>query len=285
MTILVTGSTRGLGLAAATRLASEGAEVVVHGRTADTVNQIAADLGGTPLTLDLADLALVKAAAEEMPAPDVVVANAGLQRTGSPTFTPQGVESTHAANVLGHVTLIETLLARTHRPRRITLLGSGTHDPGQRTGLPHPDESLDVEAIAGGSISSGLRRYSTSKLHTTALAPAWARAHPEVHWTAFDPGLMLETGLARDHGRVVQLAMRALGPVLRRLPFSSSVERSAEALTRLVAEDAPSFPNGEVVSYRFQPAPRSARAADPEYQDALLAALRAQVDAHVNSRA
>lgn len=276
MRILVTGATRGLGLATATALASSGVDVIVNGRTPATVNRVAADIGATPLVFDLTDLQQVQAIGEEMEVPDVVIANAGLQFSGAPGFTPVGVETTHAANVLGHVVLIETLLARERRPARIILLSSGTHDPAQHTGVPRPDESLDIEAIAGGSIASGMRRYSTSKLHATALAPAWARVNPDVHWTAFDPGLMLGTGLARDHGRLTRGIMRAVGPALRLLPFASTVGRSSQALARLALDEPAPFISGEVVSYRFQAAARSKTAADPQYQDALLAALRAQ---------
>ena len=43
--VLVTGSTRGIGLAIAKRLAAAGAQVGVHGRSAETTNAVAAEIG------------------------------------------------------------------------------------------------------------------------------------------------------------------------------------------------------------------------------------------------
>ena len=44
---LVTGSTRGIGRAIAERLAAAGATVVVHGRSADTCADVAAEIAGS----------------------------------------------------------------------------------------------------------------------------------------------------------------------------------------------------------------------------------------------
>jgi 3-oxoacyl-[acyl-carrier protein] reductase len=52
-TALVTGATRGIGLAIAQALAGEGVRVAVVARTAEDVERVARDIGGIPITADL----------------------------------------------------------------------------------------------------------------------------------------------------------------------------------------------------------------------------------------
>ena len=195
MRVLVTGATRGLGLATARTLARRGADVVVSGRDPDAVARVAGEIGGTPVVLDLARPTHVRELAAELPALDAVVANAGVQFAGAPTFTADGVEETLAINVLGHVVLLDALMAGPTPPSEVVLLGSGTHLPGEVPFIPDPVEDLDLGALARGEAAaeSGPQRYSTSKLHTTALTGAYARAYPDTFWTCYDPGLMTDT--------------------------------------------------------------------------------------------
>lgn len=87
---LVTGSSRGLGLAMASGLADAGARVVLHGRDTERLVAAAAGIGErtgrTPATttFDVTDPAAVAEAAaallEQHGTPDVLVNNAGIQR-------------------------------------------------------------------------------------------------------------------------------------------------------------------------------------------------------------
>jgi NAD(P)-dependent dehydrogenase (short-subunit alcohol dehydrogenase family) len=275
MRILITGSTRGLGLATARSLAHRGADVVVSGRSPDAVSAVAKEIDGTPLVLDLARPEQVLAAVAELPALDAVIANAGVQFAGPPTFTQHGIEETLAINVLGHVALLDALMAGPNPPSLAVLLGSGTHVPGDWPGIPAPIEDLDLVALARGEAAadSGMRRYSTSKLHTTALTGAYARACPATHWICYDPGLMTGTGLTRGRPAWQQQLYRSVGrPLTALLPFAITAEKSGGTLSSLVLN--PSGPSGGVIAYHRGFGDRSARAADPAYQDALLAASR-----------
>ncbi|MFC3476766.1 SDR family NAD(P)-dependent oxidoreductase [Halobacterium litoreum] len=88
-TALVTGSTRGIGAGTARRLADEGADVVVTGRTVEDGEAVAAEITeGTPGTAEFvrADMrdpddiaALVEATVEEYGGLDVLVNSAGVQ--------------------------------------------------------------------------------------------------------------------------------------------------------------------------------------------------------------
>lgn len=78
---LVTGGGRGIGAAIASRLAGEGAQVIVTGRTRAEVEGVAAAIGGTALVADLGDRASADGlldAARAIGRIDVLVNNAGM---------------------------------------------------------------------------------------------------------------------------------------------------------------------------------------------------------------
>ena len=90
-TILVTGSSRGIGLQLATGLAEAGARVILHGRNADTLAAAAASLQAAghaveTANFDLTDPDAVKAGVADIEArfgvPDILVNNAGIQIRG-----------------------------------------------------------------------------------------------------------------------------------------------------------------------------------------------------------
>lgn len=77
-TALVTGAASGIGAVCARRLASSGARVVVLDVRSDDAKQIAAEIGGEALVVDLADPVMVESAMDGLEA-DIVVNNAGVQ--------------------------------------------------------------------------------------------------------------------------------------------------------------------------------------------------------------
>ena len=84
-TTLVTGGTRGIGRAIAARLLEEGHRVIITGKDEPGLLQAAAELGVTPMQVDLADRASIHAmlrrVATEVGRIDVLINNAGVTDT------------------------------------------------------------------------------------------------------------------------------------------------------------------------------------------------------------
>jgi hypothetical protein len=102
--------------------------------------------------------------------------NAGLQFTHRAT-SADGFEATFAVNHLGHYLLTHRLVGALVPPARIVFVGSGTHDPAERTGMPHPNyrgaRALADATADGGDADPGRfgrQSYSTSKLCNVLFA-------------------------------------------------------------------------------------------------------------------
>ncbi len=131
--VLVTGATSGLGKETARALASAGARVIITGRDDDKLAAAVADLGDgvEPLTLDLADLASVRAAADvvagRLDRLDVLVNNAGVMACPL-SRTADGFEAQFGTNHLGHFLFtarLVPLLAASDAPRVVNLSSAG----------------------------------------------------------------------------------------------------------------------------------------------------------------
>jgi short-subunit dehydrogenase len=113
--VLVTGSSSGIGAAAARRLGAAGAELVLHGRDPDRLAAIAAETGGTVVSGDLSDAAGARAVARAAMAVsgrvDVLVSNAGVGWAGPlGEMTDADVARLVAVNLLAPVELTRELL-------------------------------------------------------------------------------------------------------------------------------------------------------------------------------
>ncbi|GAA2663139.1 MULTISPECIES: SDR family NAD(P)-dependent oxidoreductase [Actinosynnema] len=79
-TAVVTGASAGIGEATARRLAAEGFHVVLGARRLELIQNIAAQVNGTAIELDVTDAASVAALVEAVPEVRVLVNNAGGAR-------------------------------------------------------------------------------------------------------------------------------------------------------------------------------------------------------------
>lgn len=174
----ITGSTDGIGLAAARLLLQQGHSVVVHARSEERGRPVVDELddqGDVRLVVgDLADLEEVGDLADAIGQVDVLVHNAGLYLRAPGPVSAQGYELTFAVNVLAPAVL--TLLLRDHVRQRLVFLGSGLAAKGR----------VDPEALGGATDPD--RAYADSKAADVLLALAWARRLPGLRVGAVDPG-------------------------------------------------------------------------------------------------
>ncbi|MFY1671788.1 3-hydroxybutyrate dehydrogenase [Plantactinospora sp. WMMB334] len=107
-TALVTGGGSGIGRACAVRLAAAGAKVTVVDRNTDRAEEVAAEIGGQAVGLDLA----VPEAAERIdPALDIVVNNAGLQHVAPlDEFPPERFDYLHRVMVTAPFLIVRRAL-------------------------------------------------------------------------------------------------------------------------------------------------------------------------------
>jgi NAD(P)-dependent dehydrogenase (short-subunit alcohol dehydrogenase family) len=253
-TVIITGANAGLGLECARAVLALDASwhVVLAVRNPDLGAAAIAELGApercSVIRVDLASLASVGEftaafAAAGLPPLHAVVCNAGLQ-TVDAKFTVDGVEMTFGVNHLGHFALVDDLVEQLHAPARIVVVASGTHDPKKVTGMPSP-KYTSAEELAhptADAPANGRLRYTTSKLCNVLFAYELDRRLGQgakgITVTAFDPGLMPSSGLARDYSPPMRVVWRIVGPLLRLLPNVNSLQTSGRRLAALAVDPA-----------------------------------------------
>ena len=178
--IFITGSTDGLGRAAARTLIDEGHKVVLHARSrerASALDDLASRAAGVVVG-DLSSAAETRSIAAQVNAigkMDAVIHNAGISSTMDRSPTPEGHPTILAVNMLAPY-MLTTLI---ERPRRLVYLSSSMHRGGAAS-------LADIGWTDRRWNSS--QAYSDSKLYVTALAFAVARYWPGVLSNAVDPG-------------------------------------------------------------------------------------------------
>jgi NAD(P)-dependent dehydrogenase (short-subunit alcohol dehydrogenase family) len=299
-TLILTGPTRGLGLATARALLRRDPEatLILTGRDEVALATLARRLGKArprarlvSVPLDLQSEASIRqcAAAVRALAPDGIDAlllSAGLQFTQDGLTGDGGVDLTFANNHLGHFLLANLLAGDMVTEGRILFVSSGTHDPAQKTGIPAPlmqqARHAAFPATLGRKDPPGVaarRAYSTSKLCNVLCAyeldrriQLCGRSGPSV--LAFDPGLMPGTGLARTYPPLLRAlwswVLPNIIPLLRMAmgPNVNSAAVSGDNLARLALDPAVHGWTGVYVSGRA-----AIRSSEVSYDRALQADL------------
>jgi NAD(P)-dependent dehydrogenase (short-subunit alcohol dehydrogenase family) len=178
--IFITGSTDGLGHAAARALIDEDHDVVLHARSrerASALDELAPRSAGVVIG-DLSSAVETRSVADQVNAigrMDAVIHNAGAYSAKGPSPTTEGHPTITAVNIFAPY----ILTALIERPDRLVYLSSGMH----RGGATSLDDIDWVERRWNSS-----QAYSDSKLYVTALALAVARRWTSVLSNAVDPG-------------------------------------------------------------------------------------------------
>ena len=222
-TVLVTGSTDGLGRSVAAELARRGAAVLVHGRSRErgerAVSDIRAETGNDRVALHLADLAelrQVSALADEIdqahPELHVLINNAGIG-SGLPDGRERqeshdGYELRFAVNYLAAFLLTQRLLRLLRRsaPARIVNVASLGQHP-----IDFDDPMLTRDY-------SGSRAYGQSKLAQIMYAIELAGRVPadEVTVNSLHPGTYMPTKIVIEEiGRSVDSVVSGTAATVR----------------------------------------------------------------------
>jgi NAD(P)-dependent dehydrogenase (short-subunit alcohol dehydrogenase family) len=178
--VFITGSTDGLGLAAARNLLRQGHQVVLHARSQARVKETREATSQALATVfgDLSSASEIKNIADQVNAlgrMDAIIHNAGVYTAPDRGCTPEGHPTILAVNTIAPY----ILTALIERPGRLIYLSSNLHRGGEG--------SLDDLEWTKRSWD-GPRAYAESKLHVAALAAALARRWPDVLSNAVDPG-------------------------------------------------------------------------------------------------
>jgi NAD(P)-dependent dehydrogenase (short-subunit alcohol dehydrogenase family) len=225
-TVLITGSTDGVGRYVATRLAAAGARVLIHGRDASRAKSLieeikrADGLGPSFYQADLSSLAETRRLANAVLADhrrlDVFISNAGIgsQNEGPARQTSKdGHELRFAVNYLAGFLLARLLLPllKASAPSRIVNVAS----LGQ-----HPIDFDDVMIASG---YNGSRAYAQSKLSQIMFTIDLAEElkGSDVTVNSLHPATYMNTTMVRAGG---------ITPI-------STVEQGGEAILHLVTGD------------------------------------------------
>ena len=250
-TVMITGSTDGLGREVARRVAGLGAHVIVHGRNAERgkalVAETAKDGKGSArfYAADLASLAEVRTLAQsimrDVDRLDVLVNNAGIW-IQERQVSKDGHELHFAVNYLAGFLLTRTLLPKlvASAPSRIVNVSSLSQSP---------IDFNDVMLERPGRASQG---YSQSKLaqvlFTVDLAEELKGKNVTV--TALHPATMMDTTMVRQSGMAAR----------------SSVNEGAEAVMNQIV--------GVVESGQYYNGQKPARANAQAYDEQARARLK-----------
>lgn len=217
-TILITGATSGLGRAVAESLAPRGGHLILHGRSPERLNELAAQLQPEAATIDVvtADLSelsqveeLVEQVYELTDQLTVLVNNTGLGKGASDTReeSADGYELRLAINHLAAFALSLRLLPllETGAPSRIVNVASGAQEP-----IDFNDPQLEDGY-------SGNRAYAQSKfaMVTTGFVLASKLPAEVVTVNSLHPATLMPTRMVEEgYGHTVDELQTGVDAVL-----------------------------------------------------------------------
>lgn len=259
--VLVTGSTDGIGRAAARALAAGGMKVIIHGRGRAKVDaalaQLAGELPGAEIegvSFDLGSLKAVRSGAaqilERVPELHCLINNAGIFATER-AVTDEGIELTFAVNHVGPFLLTELLMPRLLEsaraagvPSRVINVASIAHTRGRIHG-----NDLSLE-----NAWTGYAAYAQSKLANVMHALSLAERHPPAELIAYaaHPGVI-----------ATKLLRQGFGPIAGGAP-----DAGARTLVRLAGQEEATEPSGTYFSEGVA-TPPAAAARDAQARAAL----------------
>ncbi|NER29374.1 MAG: SDR family NAD(P)-dependent oxidoreductase [Symploca sp. SIO1C4] len=226
-TILITGSTDGIGLETAKLLASQGHDVLLHGRNPEKLEKVHKTLleikGGGRVEIYVADLslmdnveALAKAVAKKHAKLDVLINNAGVYNASEPV-TQDGLDVRFAVNTIAPYLLTQRLLPLLGTSGRVINLSSAAQS------------TVEAEALAGRVKLTDGAAYAQSKLALTmwsrSLALSLKDSGPTI--IAINPGSMLGSKMVKQAFGVVGGDIRIGAEILTRAALTDEFKTAS----------------------------------------------------------
>ena len=234
-TVLVTGSTGGLGLESARSLSRLGARVVIIGRNQEKLASAAESIEGevTAQQADLSLLAEVRQLAgrliESSPQIDVLINNVGVLLPER-RETHEGLEMSFATNLAGHFLLTNLLLPRLAESgsARVINVSSG----GMYAARIDPSDLQFIRRSYTGKAA-----YASSKRGQVILTEMWAERFPgrEVVFHSMHPGWSRTAGVAES----LPIFNKLMKPLLR------TPAEGADTIIWLAVADEPGSGSGK----------------------------------------
>ena len=237
--IVITGSSDGVGAAAARSLAQAGHQIVLVGRSPEKTSRIAAELSADAHIADFADLGAVRTLAAALlaryPRIDVLANNAGgVSAAKVRQVTVDGHEWTFQVNYLAPFLLTNLLLDRLIESKASVI---STSSVGHRMGR------IDLGDLDSENHYRGVNAYNNAKLAQVLFTGELDRRYRSrgLASAAFNPGI-IASNFAQQPGDTN--GWIAQSPIVRRL-IGASPETGADTLVYLAQGTAGTdFPSG-----------------------------------------
>jgi NAD(P)-dependent dehydrogenase (short-subunit alcohol dehydrogenase family) len=251
-TVLITGANAGLGKEVARQLAlrPETARIYLACRNNDRALAAKAELEAATgrylfdiIRMDVADLASVRESLAAMDGSiDALVMNAGVIGPHSMGLTADGVTTVFATNVLGHVVLLEGLLAEDRLGEVAVFAGSEAVRGVPKLRMKGPSfvstSADELATVIDGSYFAGRKPdFNLAFGQAKYIGALWmgylARQHPDRRFITVSPGNTTGTQAASDLPFPMRMAAKYVMPTLG---LSHTLDVGAKRLVDGVAD-------------------------------------------------
>jgi len=233
MTVLITGANAGIGKDVARQLAlrPEIGRIYLACRNRDRARTAKSELEAATgrsifdiVVMDVADPGSVRAGLAAIDeSVDALVMNAGVIGPQAMALTAGGVTTMFATNVLGHVVLLEGLLAEGRLGEVAVLVGSEAARGVPMLRMKRPSfvstSADELATVIDGSYFAGRKAdFNLAFGQVKYIGALWmaylARQHPDRRFVTVSPGGTSGTQAANDMARPLRIAAKYVMPAL-----------------------------------------------------------------------